>query len=59
MANPNDPPPGNCRQCWKHAYDKSIHRALKPGEDCKPCVDHMGGHPPEMIVPGKRTWGWW
>lgn len=38
-------PKGECRQCWRHAYDRSIHRRLKPGEDCKPCVDHMiNGH---------------
>jgi hypothetical protein len=33
-------PPGECPQCWRHAYDKSIHRSLAPREDCKPCLDH-------------------
>lgn len=38
-------PKGECRQCWRHAYDPSIHRKLKPREDCKPCVDHrLHGH---------------
>lgn len=50
MADPDDPPKGECRQCWRHANDKSIHRRLKPGEDCGPCVDHMGNHPENMIV---------
>ncbi|MER6420694.1 pRL2-8 [Streptomyces sp. NPDC001137] len=52
-------PPGQCRQCWQHAYDRSIHRKLKPREDCLPCLDHMhNGHPPEQIVPKKES-KWW
>ncbi|WP_329583670.1 pRL2-8 [Streptomyces sp. NBC_01361] len=46
----NNPRKGECRQCWRHAHDPSIHRALRPGEDCKPCLSHMGGHPDHMIV---------
>ena len=47
----NAAPRGECTQCWRHAYDKSIHRKLKPREDCGPCVDHMvNGHPDHMIV---------
>lgn len=55
MADPNNPPPGECRQCWQHAHDKSIHRQLGRREDCQACVSHMyGNHPPAMIVPGRR-----
>lgn len=50
-------PPGECPQCWQHAYDKSIHRRLAPREDCPQCVDHMrNGHP--NLVPKKASW-WW
>ncbi|MEW2635396.1 pRL2-8 [Streptomyces sp. NPDC048389] len=46
-----NPPRNECRQCWRHAYDPSVHRKLGPREDCKPCVDHMvNGHPADMIV---------
>ncbi|MEU2358845.1 pRL2-8 [Streptomyces misionensis] len=54
-----NPPPGECRQCWLHAYDSlDQHRHLGPREDCPECVDHMvNGCPPHMIVPGpKRRW---
>ncbi len=52
-----DTPPGQCPQCWQHAQDKSIHRRLKPREDCPECVDHMrNGHP--HIVPKKPS-RWW
>ncbi|MFF7139571.1 pRL2-8 [Streptomyces sp. NPDC008196] len=41
-----------CRQCWHHAYDPDIHKRLKPGEDCVPCLSHMGGKcPPDQIEP--------
>ncbi|MFF7802066.1 pRL2-8 [Streptomyces olivaceus] len=33
-------PPDQCPQCWQHAHDSSIHRALK-GKDCGPCLDHL------------------
>lgn len=33
-------PPKQCPQCWLHAHDKSIHRALK-GQDCQSCLNHM------------------
>lgn len=43
-------PKGQCRQCWSHAYDPDIHKRLKPGEDCQPCLSHMGGKcPPDQI----------
>ncbi|CAM5530033.1 hypothetical protein SALBM135S_00860 [Streptomyces alboniger] len=38
---PKPTPKGQCPQCWQHAYDKSIHRALEPGQDCLPCLDHL------------------
>ncbi|MFF1297951.1 MULTISPECIES: pRL2-8 [unclassified Streptomyces] len=45
-----DVPKGECRQCWRHAYDRSIHKRLKPRQDCGPCVDHLhNGHPPDQI----------
>ncbi|WP_432051246.1 pRL2-8 [Streptomyces xiamenensis] len=52
------PPPGECAQCWRHAYDREVHAHLGWREDCPECVDHMvTGHPPHLIVPGRR--GWW
>lgn len=45
-----NPPRGECRQCWRHAYDPEIHRRLAPRQDCPECVAHMGGHPDHMIV---------
>ncbi|MCX5362378.1 pRL2-8 [Streptomyces sp. NBC_00124] len=42
-------PPGQCPQCWQHANDRSIHRRLKPREDCKPCVDHMRNGCPYLV----------
>ncbi|MFE7056027.1 pRL2-8 [Streptomyces californicus] len=49
-----NPPKGECRQCWLHAYDsREQHKHLKPREDCPACVSHMGGrHPEHMIVKG-------
>ncbi|MFD6432836.1 pRL2-8 [Streptomyces venezuelae] len=29
-----------CPQCWEHAHNKAIHKALK-GKQCEPCLDHM------------------
>jgi hypothetical protein len=51
-----NPPPGECRQCWLHAYNsREQHRHLAPREDCPACVEHMlQGCPADMIVPGKR-----
>ena len=51
-------PPGECIQCWTHAYDPSIHRHLKPREDCPQCVAHMGGNHGNQIVPKKAS-AWW
>ncbi|MER7659810.1 pRL2-8 [Streptomyces albidoflavus] len=47
-----NPPRGECRQCWLHAYDsRAQHKHLAPREDCPACVDHMvNGHPDHMIV---------
>lgn len=46
-----NPPKGECRQCWQHAYDRTAHAHLGPREDCPECVAHMGGrHPDHMIV---------
>lgn len=41
-----NPPPGECPQCWLHAYDsRTQHAHLAPREDCPACVDHMlNGH---------------
>ncbi|WP_435058454.1 pRL2-8 [Streptomyces sp. bgisy060] len=50
MAKADNPPKGQCRQCWRHAYDRSIHKALGRREDCKPCVDHMNNGHGDMIV---------
>ncbi|MEU7149189.1 pRL2-8 [Streptomyces sp. NPDC045456] len=52
-------PPGECRQCWHHAYaSREAHARLGPREDCPQCVDHMiNGHPEHMVVPKKN--GWW
>lgn len=33
-------PKNQCPQCWQHAHDGSIHRALK-GQDCPQCLNHM------------------
>lgn len=58
MALRKPVPPGQCIQCWTHAYDRDIHKRLKPGEDCQPCLSHMGGCPPNMIAPKKKS-AWW
>ncbi|MFJ1898497.1 MULTISPECIES: pRL2-8 [unclassified Streptomyces] len=50
-----DIPPGQCPQCWTHAYDRSIHKRLKPREDCSACVDHMRRGCP-TLTPKKSTW---
>ena len=47
-----NPPRGQCRQCWFHAYaSREAHKHLAPREDCPACVDHMRhGHPNNLIV---------
>ncbi|MFF9908776.1 pRL2-8 [Streptomyces olivaceus] len=47
-----NPPRGQCRQCWFHAYaSDEAHAGLAPRQNCPACVDHMNnGHPPHMIV---------
>ncbi|MFJ6394038.1 pRL2-8 [Streptomyces sp. NPDC091972] len=51
MADPTNPPVGECRQCWYHAYaSREAHRHLKPREDCPACVDHMRNGHGNMIV---------
>ncbi|WP_329492543.1 pRL2-8 (plasmid) [Kitasatospora sp. NBC_01246] len=48
----NNPPKGECRQCWLHAYaSREVHAHLRWREDCPECVSHMHGrHPEHMIV---------
>lgn len=53
-----DTPPGECRQCWRHANDRSVHRELKPREDCPQCVDHMLNGHGNQLVP-KKEFSWW
>ncbi|MEU8764982.1 pRL2-8 [Streptomyces sp. NPDC048659] len=55
-----NPPPGECRQCWLHAYDsREQHKGLGPREDCPGCVEHMrSGCPPHLVVPKKPSM-WW
>lgn len=50
-------PPGQCAQCWTHAYNKAIHRRLKPREDCPECVAHML-HGCPTLTPKKKS-SWW
>jgi Zn finger protein HypA/HybF involved in hydrogenase expression len=51
MADAYNPPKGECRQCWAHAHDKSIHKALDRNLDhCPQCVAHMVGGHGNMIV---------
>ncbi|MFF5401386.1 pRL2-8 [Streptomyces misionensis] len=51
-------PPGECPQCWQHAYDsRNAHRHLGPREDCPECVDHMRNGCP-YLVPKKASF-WW
>ncbi|MGD6765992.1 pRL2-8 [Streptomyces sp. BH097] len=46
-----NPPVGECRQCWFHAYaSKEAHKGLKWNEDCAACLSHLGGCPDSMIV---------
>lgn len=47
-----NPPAGECRQCWFHAYaEAEAHATLGPRETCPACVSHLGGNcPPHMIV---------
>jgi hypothetical protein len=52
MSKAANPPRGECRQCWRHAYDRSIHRRQRGSrEGCAACIDHMNnGHPDQLIV---------
>ena len=49
-------PPGQCPQCWQHAYDKSVHRKLAPREDCPQCVDHMANGCPYLVPKKESRW---
>ncbi|MFD4400818.1 pRL2-8 [Kitasatospora sp. NPDC058478] len=50
-AKANNPPRGECRQCWYHAYNgREVHAHLGPREDCGPCVDHMNNGHGDQIV---------
>ncbi|MEU5902676.1 pRL2-8 [Streptomyces venezuelae] len=55
MADANNPPKGECSQCWYHAYaSKQAHEGLKWNQDCAACVDHKdNGCPDSMIVGGR------
>ncbi|GAA1485410.1 hypothetical protein GCM10009625_22140 [Brachybacterium fresconis] len=47
----HNPPRGECRQCWLHAYDsRRVHAHLGPREDCPDCLAHVGGCPDHLIV---------
>jgi predicted amidophosphoribosyltransferase len=47
-------PPGECPQCWQHAYDrKRAHAHLAPGEQCPDCLAHLELHKREKKV------RWW
>lgn len=53
MSRADNPPPGECRQCWYHAYaSKEAHKGLPwLGGECPACVDHMRhGCPDHMVV---------
>jgi hypothetical protein len=47
-----NPPPGECRQCWYHAYARRVaHAGLAPREDCPACMEHLiNGCPDHMVV---------
>jgi Zn finger protein HypA/HybF involved in hydrogenase expression len=46
-----NPPRGECRQCWYHAYaSREAHAHLGYREDCPQCVDHMlNGHGDQIV----------
>lgn len=51
------PPPGECTQCWFHAYAREeAHAGLRSGEDCPACMSHLHNGHGNMIVPGSRRW---
>jgi hypothetical protein len=59
MALRKPVPPGECPQCWRHAYDPDIHRRQDQSKDCLQCVDHLvNGCPGGQIVPKKPAM-WW
>jgi hypothetical protein len=46
-----NPPKGQCRQCWFHAYaPRTAHWGLTWTEPCEACLSHVGGCPESMIV---------
>ncbi|WP_329057603.1 pRL2-8 [Streptomyces sp. NBC_01453] len=53
MANQKalNPPPGQCRQCWFHAYaSREAHKTLRPGEDCQACINcAASGHAGQIV----------
>lgn len=53
-----NPPPGECRQCWLHAYDshEQHKRSRALGQDCPACMDHLHNGHGGMVVPGSRRW---
>lgn len=50
MPIATNPPRGECRQCWHHAYSRDAHKGLGPREDCPACVDHMVNGHGDLIV---------
>ncbi|WP_043478932.1 hypothetical protein [Kitasatospora sp. MBT66] len=53
MANDKatNPPKGECRQCWFHAYERAVHANLDPSlRECPGCADHMRNGHGDMIV---------
>ena len=56
---PPECPPGQCRQCWHHAYvlHKGNWLGLLKEDDCQPCLDHMrNGHGNQVVPKKKRSW---
>lgn len=46
-----NPPRGECRQCWLHAYaGREQHKHLGWREDCPACVSHMGNRCPDHLI---------
>lgn len=47
----DNPPKGECRQCWAHAYAKKReHGHLAYREDCPACMNHLNnGHGGQIV----------
>lgn len=54
---PRETPPGECRQCWPHAHDKSHHAHLKWNEDCQACIScKANGHAGKIVPKPEGSW---